>query len=101
MPCLLDLYLKGASAQYNKVVDSIAADALKFLLAYAYPGIYQELESLVQAVVLFFQAEVGIRDWLVTGVQTCALPISSGDPYEFRKVSQLISHGTTIDGITT
>src|SRR2546425_8393429 len=26
----------------------------------------------------FFQAEDGIRDKLVTGVQTCALPISSG-----------------------
>ena len=26
----------------------------------------------------FFQAEDGIRDDLVTGVQTCALPISSG-----------------------
>src|SRR5262249_59173561 len=25
--------------------------------------------------VLFFQAEDGIRDWSVTGVQTCALPI--------------------------
>src|SRR5258706_6187098 len=25
---------------------------------------------------LFFQAEDGIRDWSVTGVQTCALPIS-------------------------
>src|SRR6202011_353213 len=24
---------------------------------------------------LFFQAEDGIRDWSVTGVQTCALPI--------------------------
>src|SRR5258708_9557925 len=28
-------------------------------------------------VVFFFQAEDGIRDDLVTGVQTCALPISS------------------------
>ena len=28
----------------------------------------------------FFQAEDGIRDWSVTGVQTCALPI-----YEERK----------------
>src|SRR5205807_6254459 len=27
----------------------------------------------------FFQAEDGIRDYKVTGVQTCALPISSGD----------------------
>ena len=26
----------------------------------------------------FFQAEDGIRDWSVTGVQTCALPISWG-----------------------
>ena len=25
----------------------------------------------------FYQAEDGIRDWLVTGVQTCALPISN------------------------
>src|SRR5258706_129370 len=28
-------------------------------------------------VVFCFQAEDGIRDWSVTGVQTCALPISS------------------------
>src|SRR5437016_11972331 len=26
----------------------------------------------------FFQAEDGIRGWSVTGVQTCALPISAG-----------------------
>src|SRR6266850_149375 len=28
----------------------------------------------------FFQAEDGIRDYKVTGVQTCALPISPGWP---------------------
>src|SRR2546421_6981185 len=28
----------------------------------------------------FFQAEDGIRDLIVTGVQTCALPISTPDP---------------------
>src|ERR1019366_10306618 len=28
----------------------------------------------------FFQAEDGIRDWSVTGVQTCALPISATPP---------------------
>src|SRR5262249_60057576 len=28
----------------------------------------------------FFQAEDGIRDWSVTGVQTCALPISRSSP---------------------
>src|SRR5207244_10591517 len=34
--------------------------------------------SLLLLVVFFFQAEDGIRDDLVTGVQTCALPISFG-----------------------
>src|SRR5256885_8848234 len=29
-------------------------------------------------VFFFFQAEDGIRDYKVTGVQTCALPISTG-----------------------
>src|SRR5258706_1401908 len=36
----------------------------------------------------FFQAEDGIRDWSVTGVQTCALPIcerdARADPQRFR-----------------
>src|SRR2546425_5057920 len=32
----------------------------------------------VRVVCFFFQAEDGIRDKLVTGVQTCALPISGG-----------------------
>src|SRR5260221_9898953 len=32
-------------------------------------------EQLVMDVVFFFQAEDGIRDHCVTGVQTCALPI--------------------------
>src|SRR5262249_56493285 len=32
----------------------------------------------------FFQAEDGIRDWSVTGVQTCALPISAAKPQGFR-----------------
>src|SRR5262249_56057828 len=31
--------------------------------------------GVVLLVVFFFQAEDGIRDWSVTGVQTCALPI--------------------------
>src|SRR5262249_56479252 len=32
--------------------------------------------GLVFVCIFFFQAEDGIRDWSVTGVQTCALPIS-------------------------
>src|SRR5205823_10329594 len=34
--------------------------------------------QVVVYVVFFFQAEDGIRDKLVTGVQTCALPICPG-----------------------
>src|SRR5205807_3895736 len=38
--------------------------------------------------VFFFQAEDGIRDYKVTGVQTCALPISGvpSKPYSFSDV---------------
>src|SRR2546427_7575687 len=39
-----------------------------------WPGMSVEIASLV----FFFQAEDGIRDLTVTGVQTCALPISFG-----------------------
>src|SRR2546427_11944012 len=43
------------------------------------------LRRIMRAVVLpcfvfFFQAEDGIRDLTVTGVQTCALPIWAGEP---------------------
>src|SRR5256886_11581791 len=34
----------------------------------------------LSAIVCFFQAEDGMRDLTVTGVQTCALPISSSVP---------------------
>src|SRR5262249_59178476 len=33
------------------------------------------LKEVMTSVFFFFQAEDGIRDWSVTGVQTCALPI--------------------------
>src|SRR6476660_10052663 len=36
-------------------------------------------------VIFFFQAEDGIRDDLVTGVQTCALPISRGGGLRHRR----------------
>src|SRR6266568_3708302 len=37
----------------------------------------------------FFQAEDGIRDGTVTGVQTCALPISSSNRVVFEAVLEL------------
>src|SRR5437762_9224035 len=38
----------------------------------------EEFERLRERLLFFFQAEDGIRDTSVTGVQTCALPISLG-----------------------
>src|SRR5262249_59723608 len=38
--------------------------------------------------VFFFQAEDGIRDWSVTGVQTCALPILTHTVSEARLVAE-------------
>src|SRR6478672_13333778 len=40
------------------------------------------LENLVVIVFFVFQAEVGIRDLIVTGVQTCALPIWTSGPWQ-------------------
>src|SRR2546430_15298258 len=37
------------------------------------------LKREIRVICFFFQAEDGIRDLTVTGVQTCALPISAGD----------------------
>src|SRR5258708_27020218 len=42
-------------------------------------GIRDDLVTGVQTCAFFFQAEDGIRDDLVTGVQTCALPIYRGE----------------------
>src|SRR5207247_7476394 len=40
----------------------------------------------------FFQAEDGIRDPLVTGVQTCALPISAGSATTKIDEAALVAH---------
>src|SRR3989440_8598328 len=45
----------------------------------------------------FFQAEDGIRDLIVTGVQTCALPISAISPLAHGAVAQgLELHKTNV-----
>src|SRR5258706_8626796 len=46
-----------------------------FVLFGAEVYIVIKIMSGVHIVAFFFQAEDGIRDWSVTGVQTCALPI--------------------------
>src|SRR2546430_3483369 len=40
-------------------------------------------------ILFFFQAEDGIRDLTVTGVQTCALPISSDTKFEDQRQKDL------------
>ena len=40
--------------------------------------------KLFNMIIFFFQAEDGIRDYKVTGVQTCALPISGNKQYKKR-----------------
>src|SRR2546430_6845918 len=55
-----------------------ATQPAKALLGRAYKGTVVYPDICAQRLVLFFffQAEDGIRDLTVTGVQTCALPIS-------------------------
>src|SRR5258708_25577070 len=64
-----------------------------------------DVYQLESTIFFFFQAEDGIRDDLVTGVQTCALPISGSDS-EFhsshwcdRSASRrkTADHGTSMD----
>src|SRR3989440_7881283 len=47
------------------------------LLILWWPSYVLLVPSLSMFVFFFFQAEDGIRDLIVTGVQTCALPISA------------------------
>src|SRR5438046_9206625 len=46
----------------------------------------------------FFQAEDGIRDWSVTGVQTCALPISFVGIQVYEYI-HLVEHGFVPSGV--
>src|SRR5256885_14226439 len=46
----------------------------------------------------FFQAEDGIRDYKVTGVQTCALPISGTPPAGAAVSGTVRSRSAEIDG---
>src|SRR6266511_4820742 len=59
--------------------------------------------------VFFFQAEDGIRDFHVTGVQTCALPISGPDTtnpavgkwYDYSMLSHLLTSKRHVYGVRT
>src|SRR2546429_4417436 len=53
--------------------------------------IYNVIDTLVIIFFFFFQAEDGIRDVAVTGVQTCALPICQPISATLREVQERTS----------
>src|SRR5260221_7800531 len=64
---------RGGDDMSLDALDQKTVDSLPHL-----PDVYDAYGVRVNALsVFFFQAEDGIRDHCVTGVQTCALPISS------------------------
>src|SRR5256885_13227882 len=58
------------------------------------PGIWMQAEHGF----FFFQAEDGIRDYKVTGVQTCALPISKGLLHSQQRVALALGQAQKGEG---
>src|SRR5258706_11531332 len=59
------------------IANSVTAvHNIEYLLCHVAAGRPVLCSHVVYFFFFFFQAEDGIRDWSVTGVQTCALPIS-------------------------
>src|SRR5258708_23521512 len=50
--------------------------------------VYETVVDIYLCFFFFFQAEDGIRDDLVTGVQTCALPISRRLPFAAQRIAK-------------
>src|SRR5260363_326826 len=68
---------KGVTADDLLRAYALEAMEARSLLAHALGFLRTDLMSRAhEKLVFFFQADDGIRDDLVTGVQTCALPIS-------------------------
>src|SRR2546421_276474 len=64
--------LNSEAAYRERLIGSEGRGRLSVIVV---QGISLTLCRLVHLFVFFFQAEDGIRDLIVTGVQTCALPI--------------------------
>src|SRR5438552_14899819 len=78
--------LEAAVAEVKMVVEVSHVWIWQAILDAGHPGSFSFL--------FFFQAEDGIRDDLVTGVQTCALPIST--PAMPAAAGMVSSHAQTI-----
>src|SRR2546430_9924482 len=63
-------------------------------------GCLRKLASRVFYIFFFFQAEDGIRDLTVTGVQTCALPISRLKGATVTRIREVVFNSGAIDGVS-
>src|SRR2546421_3639686 len=73
--------LRSQSDDLSSSIDSFGVSSTFFFLFFALStGFYVFL-------FFFFQAEDGIRDLIVTGVQTCALPIFGPRPFTIQRTT--------------
>src|SRR5437763_2614668 len=88
--CFSVCYSVRACSPWQLSVVSISARSIRFSMAFS---------GLRWSRCFFFQAEDGIRDTSVTGVQTCALPISGGpEAAATQLVQQYRAAGRAIPG---
>src|SRR5256885_431557 len=81
--CLIHLTKLGyAATPFNQILKQNAKREMRLRLGkvtvadvLAAQPVTTNLLKFMRASIFFFQAEDGIRDYKVTGVQTCALPI--------------------------
>src|SRR6266702_3462852 len=77
------------------LADSLASELIEFCAEYPAFSILLDAIGAPSETVFFFQEEDGIRDGHVTGVQTCALPIS----YLERMSQELRQAGVEVDAV--
>src|SRR5256885_12393100 len=75
----------------NATAYIVNAAFLRTLIHHNNEMIKQLIEWYCKVFVFFFQAEDGIRDYKVTGVQTCALPISGPRTTSMRSTLSVVS----------
>src|SRR5260370_1825607 len=76
---------------HNGDIDHFSFLPLLHVILDIIVGLREVVLLVVCTYIFFFQAEDGIRDSSVTGVQTCALPIWSRPPVNWRKARSGVS----------
>src|SRR5260370_1048880 len=88
-------------AVYDVLEPRVNVDDLDLFFFQAEDGIRDSSVTGVQTCAFFFQAEDGIRDSSVTGVQTCALPIQAEDGIRDSSVTGVQTCALPIDRKST